>query len=469
MQFLDWMSASERERLQAAARPMLLARGGYLMRRGDPGGDLYLVQQGVLEIVDTRSRPEVILDQVGPGGVVGEMSFLDATPRTADARAAVEVSCLWWARSVLQRVLEEDPSLAAAFHRALAALMVERLRSFTTAAVSGSFGRRTSPTALTGPLLARGAFDLAERARARWVEVDARLRLDAQDPLAAADAAATANSVLEDAMSWLASVEDADRRGEAGAALSRELHAFLVRARLVGLTWESAGRGGARSAALTHIYGDLADGDGALGVALDAALLRCPTAVALRWRTAVAAMAAAVCAGWRHGEPPARVLVVNGAVSGLADRVLEVEGLALTALEEDRGPLAEIGGHSDQLRRVQEELLQICTGRSRQHHGGVRAIAIDGLTEYLPDRLLASLLGWCLEQVSPGGGIVLTALAPAPDADLFDHVLGWKTVRRSPSSLAGLMAAVGLRGMRVHSEGAGIVVSGFRRTETDNG
>ena len=90
----------------AAGRSVELARGEYLLRRGERGGDIYLVEEGTLEVVDTRSSTEVVISLVGPGAVVGEMAFIDEAPRNADVRAAGPAVCRHWEHDLLMRVLE---------------------------------------------------------------------------------------------------------------------------------------------------------------------------------------------------------------------------------------------------------------------------------------------------------------------------------------------------------------------------
>ncbi len=93
MQFLDRFTRAEAARLLDAGRRMRLGRGDYLMRRGDKGGDLYLVESGALEVVDTRSRPEVVLDVLGPGalGPAAGESFPAHTERRSRLVARVQI------------------------------------------------------------------------------------------------------------------------------------------------------------------------------------------------------------------------------------------------------------------------------------------------------------------------------------------------------------------------------------------
>ncbi len=52
MEFLDTFDESQRQAFLDAAEVMFLDRGDYLLRRGGPGGDVFMVKQGTLEVVD---------------------------------------------------------------------------------------------------------------------------------------------------------------------------------------------------------------------------------------------------------------------------------------------------------------------------------------------------------------------------------------------------------------------------------
>lgn len=487
MQFLDQLEPGERERLRAAARSLELARGAHLVRRGEAGGDLFLVEEGAVEVVDTRSRPEVVLDVVGPGTLVGDMTFLDGSTRTADVRAASDARLLRWDRGVLAQVLAEDLGLAVAFYRAMSLIMVDRVRAVTTSAMTGGLGRpRSGQTmTMTGPAMAREAYDLAETARARWTESEARLRVDPTDVAARANVRKAAEALLKDAQAWLGRVPDATRLPEAGQVLARELHAFLVRARTVALAWESANRHGPRAEIIAHAVRGVALGEGALGEALDAALLAHPTPTALRWRVGVAPVLAARGPAARTSGTDRRApaLIVNGAASGFPARFIEAwngfrgGALDLMCVEESRELLARIEPPSSKrglaevpsgpvdVRRVQDDMAALALGHSRLHVPPQAVIAIDGLVEYLPERLVAALFGWCRERLYPGGGIVVTALAPSNDAAIFDHVLEWPTVRRPAQVVGSLLSTAGFSKIQLHAEGAGVVVTGVRRAD----
>ena len=65
-----------------------LRTGEVLLRQGDAGDDLYVVLAGRLAIsIERPGAGSALIDEIGPGGLVGEMALLTGQPRTATARA----------------------------------------------------------------------------------------------------------------------------------------------------------------------------------------------------------------------------------------------------------------------------------------------------------------------------------------------------------------------------------------------
>ncbi|MFN7146554.1 MAG: cyclic nucleotide-binding domain-containing protein, partial [Myxococcota bacterium] len=315
MDFLDRFSPRDRDRLLAVATPQRLARGEVLLRRGERGGDLFRVAEGELEVVDTRSQPVVVLDVVGKGGVVGEMSFLHDSLRSADVRAPEGAVCLRWERAQLVRMLEQEPLLAAGFYRALAGLLVERNKATVSSAVAGGLGGTAFPRGPTNLVASADGMALAAALRARFMEVEPHIRRD-RESAEREIAAALRNFVaaLEEA---LARMSDVDRR-VAGQVVCHELHPYTMRSHLgeLALDRESGALGAA--ALMAHLLANRPGGDGPLGEMLDAWLLGLPTSRGFRERRALALQTILDAI---PSDPPLRVLVVaagGGVVPALA-------------------------------------------------------------------------------------------------------------------------------------------------------
>ena len=145
MSFLDRFTPEQRKSFEAAAVLLAIPRGQHLLRRGEPGGDLYFLKRGTFEVVDTRTTPEVILAVFEEGAMVGEMAFVDDSPRSADVRAASDGEVLRWARDDLRNLLVSKPALASVFYEGIARIAAERVRALSTAATSGALVRGDAP------------------------------------------------------------------------------------------------------------------------------------------------------------------------------------------------------------------------------------------------------------------------------------------------------------------------------------
>jgi serine phosphatase RsbU (regulator of sigma subunit) len=99
--------------------------GDYLFRDGDPGENLYVVIDGILEIVlAADSADELLLKTCGPGEYVGEMGLILADgKRTATVRAKTETRTWVMSRVKFVQVLQRWPVVAYA----MVGILSERL------------------------------------------------------------------------------------------------------------------------------------------------------------------------------------------------------------------------------------------------------------------------------------------------------------------------------------------------------
>jgi CRP-like cAMP-binding protein len=118
---LRHLPAEEVERILPCVRTRHLAPGEILFRVGSPGDALFIVANGIVEVlVDAASgdgQGEHKLATLGPGQAFGEMALLSGGPRTATVRSAEEVDLLEIGREDFEQLAASDDRLADAVER----------------------------------------------------------------------------------------------------------------------------------------------------------------------------------------------------------------------------------------------------------------------------------------------------------------------------------------------------------------
>jgi CRP-like cAMP-binding protein len=460
MSFMDHLAPEARQRLEQVAERILVPPRQVVIHKGETDGDFYRIEQGTLEVVDTSARPELVLDVLGPGTVVGEMAFLTGDPRSADVRAGVDCVLLRWAEDALHQELRNDAQLASAFYRASARLLSRRLRQLTAAAAGGGLSGSSDRAAV--PEEVRGARALADRVKTELLQLEPQVRGAAQVQDGRRVLEPTWTAFLDSGRRLFKALPPSDRR-RAGELLAKELNPYLTRSRLAELAMRrERGRTG-DPALLAHVETAQAQGSDPLGVALDATLQQSATVVALRDRIGPTIDALEDALPGRA----ARVLVLNAGAGTTVARLvplMSATGGEITVVDGDREALAFLNSASAapikvRIRLVAEDLARICLDRSEVHLGPHDLVLVDGLLEYMPDRALATLLPALRRQMPGRAQLVLNLLSPSDDAFVFDHLLGWPTLRRDPASVVQLLEHIGFEAVTLrYASGAGAVI-----------
>ena len=91
-----------------------LQTGQEIFLEGDRGVSAYIVQSGEIEIFKKVDGEEKVLGQVGRGGIIGEMSLIDNSPRMASARASQDTTVIVVTSEIFKQKLDKaDPFLRA--------------------------------------------------------------------------------------------------------------------------------------------------------------------------------------------------------------------------------------------------------------------------------------------------------------------------------------------------------------------
>lgn len=121
----DWLSASDLSELRALGRRRTARAGSSIFVEGDDPHDVMIVESGDVKIATVAPNGnEVVLDVLGAGELLGELSAIDGVERSATATALNDVELTTVPVEVFWDFLQEHPTSMGA----LLAVVVRRLR-----------------------------------------------------------------------------------------------------------------------------------------------------------------------------------------------------------------------------------------------------------------------------------------------------------------------------------------------------
>jgi hypothetical protein len=128
-ELVAYLDDQELARLIAVTEVAEAGAGDFLLHKDSPSRSVLLVEDGQVEIIDETLGETIVLGRVGPGGVVGEVGFLDGQPRTHHVRAGTACRVRRLTREGLLALAQSDPRLLAKVSIALAGLVARRFRN----------------------------------------------------------------------------------------------------------------------------------------------------------------------------------------------------------------------------------------------------------------------------------------------------------------------------------------------------
>ena len=94
--------------------------GVSVVKEGDPGDVFYVILEGQAKVVSKSGK---LVNRLVPGDFFGEISLLDGGARTASVVSETPLSMLELKRSAFQKVLREEPGVAAKLLEHTAAML----------------------------------------------------------------------------------------------------------------------------------------------------------------------------------------------------------------------------------------------------------------------------------------------------------------------------------------------------------
>jgi len=128
---LNGLSDSQLEKVAELCREQTFNADDIIFKENDKSSELYLIQDGLVEITLSVPEPgtEKSLVTLGNGQIFGEMALLDEGPRTASTRCIADGTRLWVAkRADFISLCEKDTGIGFIVMKNIAADLSFKLR-----------------------------------------------------------------------------------------------------------------------------------------------------------------------------------------------------------------------------------------------------------------------------------------------------------------------------------------------------
>jgi CRP-like cAMP-binding protein len=130
------LAPSDADALAALAHEEVFQKGQTIFRERDPGGKLYLILTGAVDVSKTEPGGALMpLARLGRGEVLGEIAAFDGGPRSATAVAGVvaETHLASWDVAAFHRYLSSRPQAGVLILTGLLRKLGSRLRQTSEA------------------------------------------------------------------------------------------------------------------------------------------------------------------------------------------------------------------------------------------------------------------------------------------------------------------------------------------------
>lgn len=412
---------------------------------------IYFVLKGVVGIY-SKSAGDRQIAVLGPGEIIGEMSFLMDCRATASVVALETVLLLALSRQKLRSKLEQDLNFAASLYKSFAIVesrrLNERVGPLGGIHKKAMYGKeilaaweRLSGTILRFKELLQQADkealrrddgispELVERIESEFINLYKELDLEIGDDTEEMD------SIKNDLGMWA----------------QREMLPYLLMTQSAERAYSKPRGYAGDYLTIDYIYRNLPNGSGRLGPLLDRCILNLPSAAAVRNRRKLLAEEIQHVVSEKNGSNAKITCLASGPAQEVFDVFNQLETpskLAVTLVDIDMQALAFV---SD---RIEKEKL---TGHIKLKNGNLIYLALGrehidihdqdlvysmGLIDYFKDRFVIALLDYIYELLRPGGNVILGNFHSNNPAKAFlDHILEWKLIHRTEEDMNRLFSA----------------------------
>ena len=486
---LKFINKADSQGLTEISEPAVYAKDQLIVDSGSSKRSLYLITSGSARVVRSHLGQDIAVARVGVGELVGEVSYLLHNASSSRIIADEQCGVSLIREESLQALLMSEPGMGSRFYQSLAARLAWKLRDTSQQIpmlaldeVAANMGARDAPGGkrTTRPGVVSENAVPASLVASVTAFKEAMLMLDQGllkkklDAVSAKPGVAQAMQALSDTMQ--AQVEaERNLEKEIGLYAFRETFPYLMTSHFNDLVYSKPRGYAGDYYMIDTIYGNQPVGSGRLGALVDEWLLQHSCSQAVRNRRELlrgAILNARKEYTGANGVPvtslacgPARELVdvftMNSDIA-ISGTCVDIDHDALA----HAGKLVSAAGAGDRVRFVQDNIIKLAAGKGKTSIAPQQLIYSVGLTDYLAESYVISLLNWVHDNLLDGGQVVIGNFASTnPGKAYMDHLMDWKLIHRSPEQMREIFAKskFGTAGVDVRTEAAGINLFAFAR------
>ncbi len=440
------LSDTHRDWILDASRELELPAGALLVEEGQDIGHISILIEGVMRVFHP-DNPRQVIASIGPGQIIGEMSFIERLPASASVKAVERCMLLTLPFGILQEKMDRDQGFRAEFNGALLNSLSGRLRSLTGKLNSLQQAGAPDPQNPAAHAPLHRALDDFKAAmfRSNELEIKRQETEFRENAAAVAEAFSTAVNAIQEHLG-----DDApgtpQEKDALGYRVQQEMAPYVLMSNFLQRSYVKPRGYAGDYLTIANVYDDRAIGNGRTGELLDRLALEAPAVKAVKNRRGLLreeilrALDAAP-----EGEPLRVTIFACGPARELFDVYEQLEDpsrLKATLIDIDLKALAHV---MDEMERFpcklpidlhQENLIYLALGRRQLNLPPQDLVYSIGLIDYFNDQLVVKLADYAHQILRPGGRLVLGNFHPSnPSKAFMDYVLDWRLLHRSEEDM----------------------------------
>jgi extracellular factor (EF) 3-hydroxypalmitic acid methyl ester biosynthesis protein len=425
-----------------------LSAGTVLIQEGLPIEHFYILIEGIMSVYHPET-PDKPIGIVGPGQVIGEMSFIEQLPASACVKASERCMLVMVSFTKVEEKMAIDPSFQADFNAAILQILSVRLRLLTGKLNALQYTDQSTSASASRYQSLMQALEGFKTAVFKTREAETK-RQEAQFQANARQTAACYSQIIQELELHLGDNAPGTQQEKdaLGYKIQQEMAPYILMTDFLNRSYTKPRGYAGDFLTIANAYNDLAIGNGRTGELLDRLTLDSPAVKAVKNRRKLLTEEILNTIAAANGAPVHITVFACGPARELFDVYAQLEDPSLlktTLIDIDLQALSYVSDRKDAFRVPlpmelhRENLIYLALGRRKIVLPPQDLIYSIGLIDYFNDQLVTKLSNYAHQLLKPGGRVIFGNFHPQnPQKAFMDHIIDWKLIHRTEADMDNL-------------------------------